>query len=119
MNCLDTYALVEIAKGNPAYAGLFEQDFVVADETLAEFFWVNLRDFGMGSAEEWHLKLGPYGRQVSQDLLVRAMKYRYDHRKEDVSFFDCVGYVFAQENGFIFVTGDKEFKDKKGVLFIK
>ncbi len=119
MNCMDTYALVEIAKGNPAYAGLFDEDFVITSETLAEFFWVTLRDFGIGAAEEWFLKLGAYSKQASKETLVDAMRYRYERRREDLSFFDCVGYLFAVENGFIFVTGDKEFKDKKGVLFIK
>ena len=28
MNCLDTYALMEIAKASPSYAGFFDKDFL-------------------------------------------------------------------------------------------
>ena len=44
---------------------------------------------------------------------------RIEHAKENLSFFDCVGYVFAQEHGLIFVTGDKAFEKREGVEYIK
>ena len=119
MNCLDTYALVEIREGSLAYAGIFDKEFIITDCTLAEFYWVNVRDFGVEYAKEWHEKLSAHGTSVSQEVLIAAMQYRYDHKKEDLSFFDCVGYLFAQEEQFTFVTGDRQFKHKKGVLFIQ
>ena len=119
MNCLDTYALIEVAKGNSEYVKLFEKEFLITNETLAEFFWVVLRDFGSRLAEEWYKKLASYGTDVKQSLLIEAMRYRFEHKKENLSFFDCVGYLYAQTENHLFVTGDKEFKDKKGVLFIK
>ena len=118
MNCLDTYALVEIAKGSPAYSELFDKDFIITDLTLAEFYWVMLRD-SYSEAETWIEKLAPYSKEVKKELLLSAMKYRSDNKKENLSFFDCTGYVFAQANKCDFVTGDKAFKNKKGVLFIK
>ena len=42
-----------------------------------------------------------------------------ENKKQNMSFFDCVGYVYARENNIKFVTGDKEFEKKEGVLFIK
>ena len=119
MNCLDTYALIEIAKASPSYAGLFNEDFVITDMTLAEFYWVLLRDYDSDLAENWLEKLLPYSQEVKKEILISAMKYRHENRKQDLSFFDCVGYLFAISKGFKFVTGDKEFENKKGVLFIK
>jgi len=119
MNCMDTYALIEIAKGNPTYARLFEEDFVITDTTLAEFCWVLLRDYDEEEADAWTNKLAPYSKEAKKEILLEAMKYRFANRKENLSFFDCAGYVFARAHGFTFVTGDQAFKNKKDVLFIK
>ena len=119
MMCLDTYALIEIARGSPAYSAFFNEDILLADVTLAEFYWVLLRDFGEQAAEHWIKKFIPYSQETTQEVLLKAMKYRFDHKKENLSFFDCAGYLFALENGYDFVTGDKEFKDKKNVVFVK
>ncbi len=119
MNCLDTYALIEIAKGSPAYQKFFEEEFVVPDTTLAELYWVLFRDYGQELAEEWYQKLMPYSKPAEKEILIAAMDYRKEHRKQRVSFFDSVGYVFAITRGYPFVTGDKEFKGKHNVVFVK
>ena len=45
--------------------------------------------------------------------------FQLESKQEDLSLFDCMGYIFSLENNFDFVTGDRAFKDKKGVLFIQ
>jgi len=47
------------------------------------------------------------------------MKFRHAYRRQRISFFDAVGYIYSLEKGMAFVTGDKEFKDIKGVEFMK
>ena len=117
--CLDTYALVEIAKANPSYAIYITQDFVIADLTLAEFYAVLLREEGELSAEEWFTKLEAYAMPVSREILKDAVRFRYAHRKQRISFFDAAGYQYAQRNAMMFVTGDKEFEKMEGVEFLK
>jgi predicted nucleic acid-binding protein len=56
---------------------------------------------------------------VPKDILIKAVKFRHSNKKKDLSFFDCVGYMFAVENNYKFLTGDKEFKDLGNVIFIK
>ena len=119
MKCLDTYALVEIAKANPNYAYLIQEDIVIPDVTLAEFYWVLLRDFGVDTAQEWFEKLLPYAKDARVEILIAAMDYRYEERKHNLSFFDCAGYVYALTHHIPFVTGDKEFEKKHGVEFVK
>ena len=92
--CLDTYALVEIAKGNPKFAEYLNSDFVLTDLTLAEFYLVLFREDGEKVADYWFKKLERYSVSVSRDLLIEAVKFRYEHRKSDISFFDAIGYVF-------------------------
>lgn len=117
--CLDTYALVEIANENPAFAEYVNVDFVITDLTMAEFFTVLLREEDEKVASYWFKKLKPYCVRFDVDVLVEAVKFRWAHRKQGISFFDAVGYLFALKNGMRFVTGDKEFEDFVGVEFRK
>jgi len=117
--CLDTYALVEIARGNSKFAEYLNADFVITDLTLAEFYAVLLREEGEGVANYWFKKLERYALPLSKDLLIDAIKFRHEHKKQRISFFDAAGYVFSLKNGSRFVTGDKEFEKFEGVEFKK
>ncbi len=119
MFCLDTYALAEIGNGNPKFIEFLNKQFVIADLTMAEYYSVLYRDNKEDKAIYWHSKLESFCKQVSRQILIKALKYRIDNKKEDLSIFDCVEYIFALENNLKFVTSDKAFKNKEGVLFIQ
>lgn len=115
--CLDTYALVEISKANPAFALYLSQNIVITDVTLAEFYAVLLREDGKQTAEYWFRQLEAYSEPVDRSILKEAVIFRYEHRQQKISFFDAVGYLFSLRNGDVFVTGDKEFKGLKWVEY--
>ena len=117
--CLDTYALIEIYLGNEKFAGYLNVEFVINDLTLAEFYGVLLREYGEGEAELWFKKLERYSVQVNNKILIEAVKFRHTNKKQNISFFDAVGYIFSLKNGYIFVTGDKEFEKFANVEFKK
>ncbi len=117
--CLDTYALIEIMKGNVAFAFYLQQEVVITEITLAEFYAVLLREVDEETAEEWFVRLEPYAVSVEREFLKEAVRFRHVHRKQNISFFDAVGYIYAIKNNFLFVTGDKEFENLKGVEFRK
>lgn len=119
MLCLDTYALVEISKGNKRFSALLNEEFAITDFTMAEFYALFYKESREDTAKYWHDKLSPYCRQVSRSTIIKALKYRVDNRKENLSVFDCVGYIFSLENNLKFVTGDQAFKYKEGVMFIQ
>lgn len=119
VRCLDTYALIEIKLGNPKFAYLSNLDFAITDLTLAEFYGVILREEGEQTAEYWFKKFEPFSSNVSVNILKEAVKFRRDNRKRKISFFDSVGYIFSLRKKFLFVTGDKEFKNFKRVEFIQ
>ena len=119
MLCLDTYALAEISKGNPKFSILLNREFVIADFTMAEFYALLYKEHDEKTADYWHNKLEAYCQSVSRNILIKALKYRVDHKKENLSIFDCVGYIFSLENNLRFVTGDKAFEHKESVEFIK
>jgi predicted nucleic acid-binding protein len=117
--CLDTYALMEISKGNPKFIRYLHTHFVITDLTLAEFYSVLLREQGEAVADYWFLKLEQYAVSVSKKTLIEAVKFRYEHRKQNIYFFDAVGYIFSVTHGYYFVTGDKEFEHFPHVEFQK
>ena len=119
MNCLDTYALWEIQFENPKYAFLLNQPFVITNWILVEFYKTMLKQFGKEIAMLWHEKFKPYCKEVETGVLIKAVDFQHENKKEGMSLFDCVGYMFSLENNLTFVTGDKAFKNKKGVLFIQ
>jgi len=117
--CLDTYALIEISKGNPKFADYLNSPFILSDLTLAEFYGVVLREEGESVADYWFKKLERYSLPVSKDILIEAIKFKYENKKSNLSFFDATGYIFSLKNGCFFVTGDKEFEKFPNVEFIK
>ncbi len=117
--CLDTYALMEIAKANPKFAEYLNSEFIINDLTLAEFYAVLLREFNEQTADFWRKKLENYSLSVNKDILIEAVKFRHTNKKTDISFFDAVGYIFSLKNGCYFVTGDKEFENLKSAEFVK
>lgn len=117
--CLDTYALVEIRKGNPRFAWLTNEKFVISEISLCEFYGVIYREDGLQEAESWLKKLEPFIVINSLDILINAVRFRADAKTKNISFFDAVGYCTAIAHNLLFVTGDKEFKKLPNVKFIK
>ena len=119
VKCLDTYALVEIKLGNPKFKNYLGSNCIILDLILAEFYTVILREESEEVADFWFKKLENYSVPVSKEILIEAVKFRHKHRKQNISFFDAVGYIFSVKTGCHFVTGDKEFKGLPNVDFKK
>jgi len=118
MYCLDTYAIFEMIYGNKDYKWLIKEPFVIPEETLAEFYITFLRK-NEELSEKFTNLLATKTVPVRLPTLLAAMSLKTKAKGEKLSFFDCVGYVYAQENNYTFVTGDKQFEKRKGVKFIK
>jgi len=119
MKCLDTYALVEIHNGNQRFAGLLNDEIVITNMTMAEFYAFLYRKYNLQTAEYWHRKLSFFCKPVPMPVLLKAVKFRIDNKTKNFSFFDCVGYTYARENNMKFVTGDRQFHSIEGVEFVK
>jgi predicted nucleic acid-binding protein len=118
MLCLDTYALVELRNSNPKFEHILSQDFIIPDVTMAEFYWVLLREENKSVAYAWYRKFRPFCIHTDLAVLITAMEFRSQNRKLNMSFFDCAGYKTAERHGAKFVTGDSAFKGMKNVEFI-
>ena len=119
MYFFDTYTVIELMEGNPAYSQFITAPFVFAKLNLIELHYHSLRKFGPDKAR---LILDKYSKNVvdfDDNTIIDANELRRRIAKRNVSTADCIGYVYAKRNAIRFVTGDKEFKNLENVEFVK
>ena len=115
----DTYALVEIALGNLGYAKYIPCVLVTSEQNLMELYYAFLRDYDEQKAEKYFQFWSYFVVQIPQQTIKEAMKYKLANKKEKLSYVDCIGYIFSQENEMKFLTGDQKFEGRICVEFVK
>jgi len=116
---LDTYALIEIIKGNRNYKKFLSEEFITLLFNLYELYYILLRDKGEDVAEHYFLQFRPIVAPVEDKFVFTASRFRLRNVKNKFSYIDALGYATALDKGFQFLTGDKEFKGKENVEFVK
>ena len=116
----DTYALYEFCKGNEKYKKYFEKyDVVTTNLNLIELFYALLKDFGLEKAREYYRLFKPFTIEIPDIIIERAMIFRLENKKQNLSYIDCLVYILSLNHNLRFLTGDKEFKNFKNVEYIK
>jgi predicted nucleic acid-binding protein len=115
----DSYAIYEIAAGNPNYEKYVDEEIRTSIVDIAEVYYHILKNNGESIADEKAIPLFSATLPIKSITIKRAMVFRYVNRKKKLSYADCIGYTLAQEHGLKFLTGDKEFKDLPNVEFVK
>lgn len=115
----DSYAIIEIIKGNSNYARYTKEEVILTIFNLAEVYWAALNDLGEDAANEIYDKYRVNVVSITDETLKEAIKFRYNHKKKDLSYVDCIGYIYALKNNLKFLTGDKEFEGLNNVEFVK
>jgi predicted nucleic acid-binding protein len=119
----DTYALVEILKGNPAYERYAGEELVTSEFNLLELAYALTRDYGGEKAIEILRMVRAFITivQASDEDYVEASILRIELRRQgrNLSLIDALGYVLARRLGIPFLTGDREFKGLNGVEYVK
>jgi len=57
--------------------------------------------------------------EIDEEIILAATKFRKHYHQRNLSYADCIGYVYAVRNNLKFLTGDEQFKDLLGVEFVK
>ena len=57
--------------------------------------------------------------EIDDDTLKEAIRFRKEHKKQDLSYTDCIGYIYAKRNNLKFLTGDSKFENLPFVEFVK
>ena len=113
----DTYALLEMVRGNSAYEKFWNFKAICILNNLFELHQSLLKQFNKKTADYWMDKFAIL--EVKTEDIIRASDFRQKYRKEKLSMTDCMGYVIAKRNNLIFLTGDETFEDKENVEFVK
>jgi len=120
----DTYAIIEILKGNESYKQYVNSVLMTTEFNLLEVSYALVRDFGEEAALEI-LKDIRNGfviiNEVKDEDFIKASSIRLKFKKlgKKLSLVDCLGYTLALRFGIKFLTGDYEFKDIENVEFVK
>lgn len=115
----DSYAIVELIKGNPNYARYINEEVIITIFNLAEIYWAALNDLDEKAADDIYEQYRLSVVDIGDDILKESIKFRKENKKKDLSYTCCIGYVYALRNNLKFLTGDKEFQNLKAVEFVK
>ncbi len=119
----DTYALVEILKGNPAYERYAGEELVTSEFNMLELAYALTRDYGEEKAVEILKIVRAFITIIQPDDrdYAKASTLRLELKKQgrNLSLIDALGYVLAKRLDIPFLTGDREFKDLSGVEYVR
>ncbi|MBS3149240.1 PIN domain-containing protein [Candidatus Woesearchaeota archaeon] len=116
---LDTYALIEIAKGNQKYQKYLESDCVTLKDNLAELFYFLLKKYNEKIANLFIEKFSKIAIEFPIDIISKAMIFKYKNSKSNFSYIDCFGYIYAIETRIFFLTGDRAFTNFANVEIVR
>ena len=115
----DTYAIAELIHGNPNYAKYISEPVTITVFNLVEIYWIAINEYDEKKADIIYEKYCQCVVEFSDEILKKAVKFRKENKKKDLSYADCIGYIYALEKNMRFLTGDKEFEGMKNVEFVK
>jgi predicted nucleic acid-binding protein len=115
----DSYAIIEILKDNSNYLKYADKEATFTIYNLAEIYWSSLNSYGEEKAEVIYNTYKGAVVEITDDILKEAVKFRKEHKKKNLSYADCIGYIYAKRHNMRFLTGDKEFQSMENVEFVK
>lgn len=115
----DSYAIIELVKGNPSYARFSDELVVITIFNLVEIYWSFVLDFGEEKAKELYLHFKECVVPIPDSVIQDAITFRKENKRKNLSYADCLGYIYARQNNLLFLTGDKEFQGLEHVVFVK
>ena len=114
----DTYAIIEVIRGNDKYSSYLDDEIVINNFIFAELCYILYRDKDKVVRE--HLReYSKYINSVNPEWIEEAMKFRIEWKDRNVSVTDCIGYIMAKRIGIPFLTGDKDFECMENVEFVR
>ena len=121
MHYADTYALIEILRGNPNYKPY--KTLITSEFNLLELAYALTRDYNEGKARE---VLGKVRKELiivhpTDEDYIDAAKFKLEQKRKgiNVSLINALGYTLARKLGIPFLTGDQAFEKLENVEYVK
>lgn len=115
----DSYALIELIKGNENYKPYAPAGMLFTKLNLFEVYYALLRLDGEEQAESFLRTYSYYVVDYDETIIADAARFRLHYAKRNLSMVDVIGYITAKRWNIKFLTGDKEFADLENVEFVK
>ncbi len=103
----------------PAYKKLIYERIYTNALNLGEFYFFLLRKFNKQTADYWIEHLSFQLIDITQLISIQASAYKFNRKKEHLSYADCIGYISAQIHRLQFLTGDHAFAQEPNVTFLQ
>ncbi len=119
---LDSYAIIEMAKGNPNYRPFRDEASITSRSNLLEVYYILTQLDEEPLAKACLATLGPSAVDLQLELIPTIARLRLRQRGATgrrFSYSDASGYVYARENGYSFLTGAHEFEGLPDVTFVR
>lgn len=114
----DSYAVVEIFKGNPNYEKYKGARAILTKCNMFEIgYFLKRVNAGQDIEAEVFSEYAKHIVDYDIKTIAKAVELKVGNKK--LSMVDCIGYQIAQDFGVKFLTGDKEFENMPGVEFVK
>ena len=119
----DTYALIELLKGNPNYVIYSQADLVSTEFNIFELAYALFKDFGRNEAvnviDAIRAKIDIMRTEDSDYLNASEFRLSANKTGKKLSLIDALGYSYSRKLGIKFLTGDKEFSELDNVEYAK
>lgn len=115
----DTYAIIEVIKQNLSYEKYLQEPTTLTIFNLVELYAIVLRDHGEEKANTVYATYKESVVEIDDETLKEAVKFRKSMNKRQLSYADCIGYIYAKRHDMRFLTGDPQFESFENVEFVK
>lgn len=116
----DTYAFFELINGNFNYNKYSSNIIIVTTKlNLMELHYGLMLIYGKQEADKYYDKFLQFAVEFNDEIIKSANEFKLLHKKDMVSYIDCIGYVLSRSMNIPFLTGDKAFKNIDNVEYVK
>lgn len=119
----DTYALIELLKGNPNYEKYSSAYLIATEFNIFELTYAVFRDYGRDEAAKVVIlmrdKIEILPTEDSDYLDASEFRKSANKAGKKISLIDALGYSCSKRLGIKFLTGDREFIEMKNIEYIK
>lgn len=113
----DTYAFIEIIRGNEKYKPYVNAIIITTIFNLAELNYNLKKEMSKEKANKYTKDYFDFIAEISFDDLMEAMDLKIKYK--DLSIPDVIGYIIAKKHNIKFLTGDEGFRNFENVEFVK
>jgi PIN domain nuclease of toxin-antitoxin system len=118
----DSYALIEMLKGNENYRAFQSERLITTEFNICEVGFAVCRNYPANAPQVLNTvrKMVTLTATRNEDYCSGAARRKEASGKgKKLSTIDCVGYSVANRLKIPFLTGDREFADMNNVQFVR